>query len=78
MRSAMASFTVGATQVDLIGTPGHSDFVAEVERVFGVLDVTVLVLSAVEVPPATQRSRGPRSWRLRQSSPASDADKCGR
>jgi ribosomal protection tetracycline resistance protein len=46
--------------VTVVDTPGHPDFIAEVERSIGVLDAAVLVVSAVE----GVQSQTVRIWRV--------------
>jgi ribosomal protection tetracycline resistance protein len=55
IRAAVVSFTIGDTAVNLVDTPGHPDFIAEVERVLGLLDGAVVVVSAVEGVQAQTR-----------------------
>jgi len=55
IKSAVASFALEDVHVNLIDTPGHPDFIAEVERILSVLDGAVLLISAVEgVQPQTR------------------------
>lgn len=55
IKAAVVSLPLDGVTVNVVDTPGHPDFIAEVERVLGVLDGAVLVLSAVEgVQPQTR------------------------
>lgn len=55
IKSAVVTFDVAGVRVNLIDTPGHPDFIAEVERVLSLLDGALLVISAVEgVQPQTR------------------------
>ena len=65
IKSAVVSFPLRGTTVNLIDTPGHPDFIAEVERVLGVLDGAVLVISAVEGVQAQTRVLARTLHRLR-------------
>ncbi len=54
IRAAVTSITLGGLTLNLLDTPGHPDFIAEVERSLAVLDAAVLVVSSVEgVQPQT-------------------------
>ena len=55
IQSAVVSFRIDGLKVNLIDTPGHPDFIAEVERALRVLDGIVLVVSAVEGVQAQTR-----------------------
>ncbi len=60
IRAAVAGLALDSLTVTVVDTPGHPDFIAEVERSIGVLDAAVLVVSAVE----GVQSQTVRIWRV--------------
>lgn len=58
--AGQAELNIGQTALTVVDTPGHVDFSAETERVLGVLDYAVLVISGIDGPQAHTRTL----WRL--------------
>src|SRR5437762_13769963 len=73
IKSAVVSFAIEGVTVNLIDTPGHPDFIAEVERVLSVLDGAVLMVSAVEGVQAQTRILMRALKRLRIPTPTASA-----
>ncbi|GGN90737.1 elongation factor G [Saccharibacillus kuerlensis] len=48
VKATSASLTWKGHKINLVDTPGHADFLAEVERSLGVMDGAVLIISAAE------------------------------
>ena len=48
VRSALTSINLNGTTVNIIDTPGHADFISQVERAFYAVDGVVVLVSAVD------------------------------
>lgn len=55
IKTAVTAFTHEGCELSFVDTPGHPDFIAEIERVLDILDGAVLVISAVEGVQAQTR-----------------------
>lgn len=63
IKNSYISFHYNDAKINLIDTPGHLEFIDEVESVFEVLDVVILVVSALD----GIKSQTKRMWRAIQS-----------
>ena len=48
VRSALTSINIYDTEINIIDTPGHADFISPVERAFFAVDGIVVLVSAVD------------------------------
>lgn len=48
VKTATATFNWNNTQINIIDTPGHTDFISEIDRILQILDAAILVISSVE------------------------------
>lgn len=48
VRSALTSISIDGTTVNIIDTPGHADFISQVERAFFAVDGVVVLVSGVD------------------------------
>ena len=55
IQAAVTAFAISDVQVNLVDTPGHPDFIAEIERTLDILDGAILVVSSVEGVQAQTR-----------------------
>ena len=54
VRSSLVTFEIGDKKIQLVDTPGHIDFSAEVERTISILDTAILVISGADgIEPQT-------------------------